>query len=91
MKKIAVILAAALSLSATVPVLAQMTREEKDMCLLASQNCLTEVDTIQKRIRKIQSEIRKGKKVYSADELKKLEHKLKEAKEILQGLEKDKE
>jgi uncharacterized protein YxeA len=60
----------------------------KDECLLASKNCMHEVDSIQQRMKKINSEIKKGKKVYSAEELKKLELKLKEADEILKSLEK---
>ncbi len=87
MKKIAVVVMTAFMISATMPALAQMSKEEKDQCLLASKSCLTEVDSIQKRIKKIQTEIRKGKKVYSAEELKKLQDKLKEAGEILQTLE----
>lgn len=87
MKKIAVVVMAAFMMSATVPALAQMTKEEKDQCLLASKNCLMEVDSIQKRIKKINAEVKKGTKVYSAAELKKLETKLKEAEAILKTLE----
>jgi hypothetical protein len=87
MKKIAAVVMTAFMISATMPALAQMSKEEKDQCLLASKSCLTEVDSIQKRIKKIQTEIRKGKKVYSAEELKKLQEKLKEAGEILETLE----
>lgn len=84
MKKIAVMVMAALMMSATVPALAaEMTKEEKDQCLLASKNCSTEVDSIQKKIKKLQAEIKKGKKVYSADEIKKLNAKLKEAEDML--------
>lgn len=60
----------------------------KDECLLASKNCMTEVDSIQTRIKKIDAEIKKGSKVYSAEDLKKLELKLKEANDILKDLEK---
>ena len=60
----------------------------KDECLLASKNCMNEVDSIQQRMKKLNAEIKKGKKVYSAEELKKLEQKLKEADEILKSLEK---
>lgn len=87
MKKIAILVMTAVAISATVPTLAQMTKEEKDQCLLASKNCMTEVDSIQKRIRKLNAEIKKGKRVYSVEELKKLEQKLKEASEILKTLE----
>jgi hypothetical protein len=88
MKKIAVLVMTAVALSTTIPALAEMTKEEKDQCLLASRNCMTEVDSIQKRIKKLNAEIKKGKKVYSADEIKKLEQKLQEANDILNTLEK---
>jgi uncharacterized protein YlxW (UPF0749 family) len=65
---------------------AEMTKEEKDQCLLASKNCVNEVNSIQQKIRKLRGEIRKGKRVYSAEEIRKLEEKLKEAEELLDGL-----
>ncbi len=87
MKKIAVMLMAAFMMSATMPVLAaEMTKEEKDMCLLASKNCATEVDTLQKKIKKLNAEIKKGKKVYSAEEIKKLQQKLDEANNLLDDI-----
>jgi len=89
MKKTALMLLAALMMSATVPAMAQMTKEEKDMCLLATKNCLNQADSLQQRIRRIQGEIKKGKKVYSAEELKNLEQKLQEANDILKKIEKD--
>lgn len=81
---IAVAFMATLSMSAD----AQMTKEQKDECLLASKNCSNEVDSIQMKMKKLQAEIKKGKKVYNADELKKLQEKLKEANEILDTLQK---
>lgn len=87
MKKLALMLMTAVALSATVPAMAQeMTKEEKDLCLLASKNCAGEVDSLQKKVKKLQTEIKKGKKVYSAEELKKLEQKLKEANEMVDVL-----
>lgn len=83
MKKAAVMILAAFALSATVPAFAEMTKEEKDQCLLASKNCGTEVNSIQQKIKKLNAEIKKGKKVYSADEIKKLQDKLKEANDLL--------
>ncbi len=83
MKKIVVMMIASFVMAATVPAYAQMTKEEKDQCLLASKNCATEVDSLQKKIKKLQAEIKKGKKVYSADELKKLNDKLKEAEDMV--------
>ncbi|HEY5974217.1 MAG TPA: hypothetical protein VIU41_05695 [Geobacteraceae bacterium] len=86
MKRIATILLAAVLTAATVPALAEMTKEEKDQCLLASKGCSTEVDSIQKKMKKLNAEIKKGNKVYSAEELKKLEMKLKEANEMLNNM-----
>ena len=62
--------------------------DAKDECLLASKNCMNQVDSIQQKLKKINAEIKKGKKVYSAEEMKKLEQKLKEANEIINSLEK---
>ncbi|ABQ24869.1 hypothetical protein [Geotalea uraniireducens] len=87
MKKIAMMIMATFALAAAVPAFAaEMTKEEKDQCLLASKNCATEVDSIQKKIKKLNAEIKKGKKVYSADEIKKLQGKLKEAEDMLDVL-----
>ena len=87
MKKIAVVLMAAFMMSAAVPVMAaEMSKEDKDQCLLASKNCLNEVDSLQKKIKKLNNEIKKGTKVYSPAELNKLNAKLKEAEDILDNL-----
>lgn len=87
MKKIAVLMIAAFSMAVAVPVFAaEMNKEQKDQCLLASKGCAAEADTIQKKIKKLQAEIKKGTKVYSADEIKKLNTKLQEAEDLLDGL-----
>ncbi len=88
MKKIAISLIAGLMLMTAIPAMAEMTKDEKDQCLLASKNCANEVDSLQQRIKKLNKEIKKGTKVYSVEELKKLDLKLKEADEILRSLEK---
>ena len=87
MKKIAVIILATFVMAATVPAMAaEMTKEEKDQCLLASKNCSSEVDSLQQRIKKLNKEIKKGKKVYSAEEINTLQQKLKEAETLLDDL-----
>lgn len=87
MKKAAVMVLAAFMMSAAVPAFAaDMTKEEKDQCLLASKGCKGEVDSIQKKIKRLQTEIKKGTKVYSADEIKKLKDKLNEADKMLDTL-----
>ena len=87
MKRIALMLTAAIFMLSTVPAFAQMTKAEKDECLLASKNCLNQVDDIFKRIHKLDKEIKKGTKVYTPQELKKLQDKLSETSETLRVLE----
>jgi len=90
MRKIVLVLMAVFTMSAALPVYAAnstMTKEEKDQCLLYSKECGTQVDDLQKRIRKLNEEIQKGERVYSPQELNKLNQKLKEASDILLRLE----
>jgi len=87
MKRIVVMLMAVSMMAATVPVFAaEMTKEQKDECLLASKGCKGEVDSIQTKIKKLNTEIKKGTKVYSAEEIRKLNAKLKEAEAMLDAL-----
>ena len=87
MKRIAILVMAVFMMSVAVPVLAaDMTKEQKDQCLLASKGCKDETDSIQQKIKKLNAEIKKGKKTYSADELKKLNAKLKEAEDMLDAM-----
>jgi peptidoglycan hydrolase CwlO-like protein len=89
MRKIAILLLAAFLTTASVPVFAEDMKSSKDECLLASKNCKDDVDSIQQKIKKLQTEIKKGKKVYSAEEIKKLDAKLKEANDMLDQLNKN--
>lgn len=88
MKRIVLMLSAAIFMLSAIPAFSEMTKAEKDECLLASKNCTSQVDDIYKRMHKLDKEIKKGKKVYSADELKKLQMKLKETQDMLDALEK---
>ncbi|TSK07034.1 MAG: hypothetical protein FPO08_10415 [Geobacter sp.] len=87
MKRLALFVMAGLIAMGSVPAFAA-DAGGKDECLLISKNCKNEVDSIQQKIQKLQKEIKKGSKVYTSDELKKLHDKLKEANQILQDLEK---
>lgn len=87
MKRIVVMLMAVFMMGATVPAFAaEMTKAQKDECLLASKGCAGEVDSIQTKIKKLNTEIKKGTKVYSAEDIKKLNAKLKEAEAMLDAL-----
>jgi uncharacterized protein YlxW (UPF0749 family) len=84
MKRIAVVLMAAFMMSAAVPVMAaEMSKADKDQCLLYSKSCVHEVDSLQQKIHKLNKEIKKGTKVYSTEELKKLNEKLKDAEDFM--------
>lgn len=50
------------------------------------RECALQAETIQQKIKRLNAEVAKGSKKYSAEELKKLEYKLKEANEILDQL-----
>ena len=89
MKRMVILLTAVFMMSANVPVFAaEMTKEQKDQCLLAAKECKTEVDSIQMKIKKLNKEIKKGTKVYSVDEIRTLNDKLKEAEALLDNLHK---
>ena len=88
MRKMALMLTAAVLMSSSVTVFAQPNAAEKDECLLASKNCMNQVDDIHKRIHRLQKEIKKGKRVYSSEDLRKLHKKLTETQDLLDSLEK---
>ncbi len=87
MKKSIIVLIAALLLSPAGYIFAQQTHEEKVICELAAKNCLNRIEIMQKKIKKLNEQIKKGSKAYSPEELKKLDQKLQETKEQLDKLE----
>jgi hypothetical protein len=64
---------------------------QKDECLLILRNCEMQADSLQRTIQRLNEEIAKGTKVYSAEELKKLEKMLDDANRTLDLLLNDKE
>jgi len=87
MKKSILMVIAALMVSAAMPAVSQQTPEEKVICNLAAQNCLNKADVLQKRIKKLKGEVKKGTKTYSAEDMKKLEQKLQETQDLLDKIE----
>jgi len=87
MKKSVIMIMAAVMLSTTMLAYSQQTPEEKVICNLAVQNCLNKADILQKRIKKLNAEIKKGTKTYSAEDLKKIEQKLQETQDALDKVE----
>jgi cytochrome c556 len=87
MKKRIIMTLTALAVAAAVPAMAQQSHEEKTICDLAARNCLNKADILQKRVKKLNTEIKKGTKTYSAEDLKNLEQKLKETQDLLDKIE----
>jgi prephenate dehydrogenase len=87
MKRMTAVLLAGLFMSSAAISAAQTPTMEKDECLLSSRNCVDQVDDIQKRIHKLNREIKKGTRTYSPQELKKLQMKLDETRQLLKTIE----
>lgn len=77
----------AVMMMSSMPAFAEVSQAQKDDCLLASRNCVTQVDDIYQKMHKLDNEIKKGTKVYTADELKKLQTKLDETAKLLKDME----
>jgi hypothetical protein len=52
------------------------------------RECALQAESIQQKVKRLQGEIQKGSKKYSAEDIKKLELKLKEANDLLDSLNK---
>jgi len=84
MKKIVLLLALLITVAAVTFADEQKVEKlEKDLCLLYSQNCATRLENIQEKIKRLKGEIQKGERVYTPEELKKLQIKLKDAEETI--------
>ena len=59
---------------------------QKDECILNAKGCGDQAISIQSKIDRLKQEIDKGNKVYTPQELKKLNNKLKDAEDILDEL-----
>jgi hypothetical protein len=86
MKKITIMALTALLMLNTVPAFSQETPQEQYLCKQQAGNCLKQADVIQRKMKKIEKEIKTGNKVYSADDLKQIELKLKEIEKMLDNL-----
>ena len=67
--------------------LAEQVKTQKNECLLGSRNCMNQSDDIRQRMRHLEKEIKKGHRVYTPQELKKLNQELRDAQEQLRTLE----
>jgi len=86
MKRMILLIAALFALAAPAASFAMehgdMTMDTKD----GMRECALQAESIQQKIGRVQGEISKGSTKYSAVELKKLNEKLKEANDTLDGL-----
>jgi hypothetical protein len=86
MKMRAIVVLAALMMTAAIPAFADQASQDQVICNLASKNCQSAAVSIEKRIKKMNAEMKKGK-VYSTEDVQKLEQKLKEAQDLLDKME----
>lgn len=87
MKKLLVVLMV-LGLFGALPLLAS---EQGSMKMESSEGVrkfALQAESIQQKIKRLQAEVKKGEKVYSVEDLKKLEDKLKEANKLLEDMSK---
>lgn len=85
MKRIVVALMA-VGLFAATPVLADHHEGMKMDTKEGVRECALQAESIQQKVKRIQTEIKKGSKKYSAEDLKKLELKLKETNDLLKSM-----
>lgn len=87
MRRLAVVLMAA-GLFGALPVLAAEQAQETMDTKEGARQCALEAQTMQEKIKRLQGEIDKGSKVYSAEDLKKLQDKLQETNKMLDDMSK---
>ena len=85
MKKLLVILMA-VGLFGAMPVLAAEHEGMKMDTDEGVRECALQAESLQQKVKRIQGELKKGSKKYSAEELKKMEEKLKEANKLLDDI-----
>lgn len=90
MKSKLVLALMAMGLFSAVPVFAAHQEMKMDHEMMmnheGARQCALQAESIQQKITRIQAEIKQGSKKYTAEELKKLEEKLKEANDLLDNL-----
>jgi len=86
MRKLMFLVLISLMMLNMAPAFAQDTPQDQYLCKLQAGSCLKRAEAVQRKMKKMEEDVKKGKKVYSADELKKIEDKLKEAEQMLDNL-----
>ena len=88
MKKTIISVCAIAAAIGAVPAFATVQTDGKNDCLLYGKNCPNAVDSLPERITKLKTEIGKGEKVYTTEELKLLERKMKDENATMRALQK---
>lgn len=90
MKNKMLLLLVAVGMFSAIPAFAahqEMTTDQQMMMdHEGARQCALQAESIQEKIKRIQGEIKQGSKKYTAEELKLLEGKLKEANDVLDNL-----
>lgn len=89
MKRLRMLILAVLVIGISVPAYAadaNVQNDQRSECLIASHGCATRAKTINEQIQMLQSEIKKGTKVYTKEEITKLSAKLKDVEDTLDNL-----
>lgn len=90
MKRIILMMISAFMMFASVPAYAdERTSAQKDECLLATKECKDIAESIHMKAEKLKTEIQKGNKLYTPEEILILKAKLKEAETALDNYLKD--
>ena len=85
MKKL-ILMLMVVSLFAAMPVLAAEKEHNAMNAEECIQHCVLQNESIDKKIERLQSEVKKGKTTYSVEKLRKLEAKLSEANYMLDSI-----
>ena len=86
MKIMSILAIATMLMLSTVSAFAQDTPQEQYICKVQAGTCLKRAESVQRKMKKIEAEIKKGNKTYSAEDLKQIELKLKEVEQMLDNL-----
>lgn len=88
MKKLILSVCAVVVVSVAIPVFAAGQSEVNNDCLFYGKNCPKAVNSLPERIAKLKVEIARSEALYTPDELKLLEQKLKEENRTMRTLQK---
>jgi hypothetical protein len=82
MKRTMFALLAAVAMSAAIPAFSADTPQEEYICRLEARKCVTQMEAVQEKVKKMNEKIEQGA-TYSEADLKKLQKKLKELNDLL--------